>query len=54
MMVALTLTVYDELIDEVPRIVDGCLELPQRPELGVALNESLFDPARAGYRSSAL
>ena len=47
-------TVYGELIDEVPRIVDGCLELPQRPGLGVALNESLFDPARAGYRSSAL
>ena len=47
-------TVYGELIDEVPRIMNGCLELPQRPGLGVALNEALFDPARAGYRSSAL
>ena len=47
-------TVYGELIDEVPRIVDGCIDLPSRPGLGVALHESLFDPGRDGYRSSAL
>ena len=47
-------TVYGELIDEVPRIADGCIELPARPGLGVALHESLFDPARDGYRSSVL
>ena len=47
-------TVYRELIDEVPRIVDGYLDLPTRPGLGVGLNESLFDPKHDGYRSSAL
>ena len=47
-------TVYGKLIDEVPRIVDGCIDLPSRPGLGVALHESLFDPGRDGYRSSAL
>ena len=47
-------TVYGELIDEVPRIADGCLELPARPGLGVALHEALFDPGRDGYRSSEL
>ena len=47
-------TVYGELIDEVPRIADGYLDLPTRPGLGVGLNESLFDPKHDGYRSSAL
>ena len=36
------------MIDEVPRIVDGYLDLPARPGLGVGLNESLFDPRHDG------
>jgi galactonate dehydratase len=45
-------TVYPQLIDEVPHIVDGFIELPTRPGLGVVLDPDLFQPGRPGYRAS--
>ena len=47
-------TVYRELIDEVPQVVDGHVALPTRPGLGTSLNEDFFDPKREWYRSSSL
>ena len=47
-------TVYRELIDEVPQVVDGHVALPSGPGLGTSLNEDFFDPKREWYRSSSL
>lgn len=46
-------TVYCELIGEVPESFDGGIVFPTRTGLGVALNESLLDPARDEYGGSA-
>ncbi len=43
-------TVYKDLIDTLPVIVDGHAELPRGPGLGTRLNPDLFDPTREGYR----
>ena len=45
-------TVYHELIDEVPQITNGFIELPRRPGLGVSLNPDFFQAGREGYRIS--
>lgn len=45
---------YGELIDELPSIQDGCVDLPSRPGLGVALNDRCFDPQNPAYRVSKI
>ncbi|NQZ68169.1 MAG: mandelate racemase/muconate lactonizing enzyme family protein [Lentisphaeria bacterium] len=47
-------TVYKDLIDEVPEIKQGHIDLPTRPGMGVALNPDLFKKGREGYRISKL
>ena len=46
-------TVYHQLIDEVPQVVDGHVALPERPGIGTSLNEEFFDPKREWHRCSA-
>ena len=47
-------TVYHQLIDEVPQIADGYVDLPTRPGLGTSVNADFFDSKWEWYRSSAL
>ena len=43
-------TAYRELIDVEVVIKDGHVELPRRPDLGVAINPDFFKNGREGYR----
>jgi L-alanine-DL-glutamate epimerase-like enolase superfamily enzyme len=47
-------TLYAHLIDEPPVVEHGHLPLPERNGLGARWLPELFDPARPGYRRSAL
>lgn len=47
-------TLYPLLLDEVPTVVDGSIELPSRPGLSVRLLDRLFDSSHCGYRISRL
>jgi galactonate dehydratase len=47
-------TLYSLLLDEVPQIDKGAIELPMRPGLGVRLLDELFDPQNPGYRITKL
>jgi L-alanine-DL-glutamate epimerase-like enolase superfamily enzyme len=47
-------TLYPLLLDEVPVVENGAIELPTRPGLGVRLLEELFDKSKDGYRVSKL
>jgi L-alanine-DL-glutamate epimerase-like enolase superfamily enzyme len=47
-------TLYSLLLDEVPEVVNGAIELPTRPGLGVRLREELFEEGREGRRVSRL
>ncbi len=45
---------YKELIDELPVIENGHVNLPTRPGLGVKLHDRVFQPEAHGYRVSSL
>lgn len=47
-------SVYPQLINQPPVIIDGHLPLPERPGLGVRLRDELFDGSHPQYRLTRL
>ena len=45
-------TFYDQLIDRLPKVENGCLHLPTDPGLGTALKSDLFQAGINRYRRS--